>query len=171
MMKRLLILLIILLSLQSHPLSAQQRLRFSVGEFRQDPLALSARSDQYKRQDDNGTLYSIIKVKSDIPNDDMQSYRFEFGYINRCVELHDDTNELWVYVQKNAKQVSISREGYTTITFDLGTTIGAGCTYEMQLQVQTPEVKKRVLQFKVSPADEGAIVKVKREDSDGEYEL
>ena len=164
--------LILLLSLQVFSASAQQRLTFRVAEFHQDPLDLSARSEQYKRSDDNGSLYSIVKVTTDIAGDNLSAFHFDFGLMNSIPVIHEEDGELWIYVQKNAKTVTIRREGYMTINkYDLGLTIESGNTYVMKLSVQTPEVRKRVLQFKVTPANEGAIVKVKREGAEGDYEL
>ncbi len=154
------------------PLHAQQLLKFEVAEFKQDPYDLSARSDHHKKEDSSGSLYAIIKVKTDVENDDLSRYIFDFGLMSSLVEVHDDLQEIWVYVQKNAKRITIKREGYRTIDkHSLGTTIAAGNTYVMKLIVHTPVVQHRILQFKVSPANEGAIVKVKREESDGEYEV
>lgn len=172
MRHRLLILLTCLFALNVMSSQAQQKLKFRVASFKQDPLDLSARNEEFKKMDSNGSLYAIIKVKSDVEDDNLQSFRFNFGMMNSFVELHDDLDELWIYVQKNAKTVTISREGYITISkYDLQTTIAAGATYLMQLAVQTPRVQHRILQFKVSPADESAIVKVKREDSSDDFEL
>ena len=103
--------LIILLSLQAFPVSAQQRLTFRVADFHLNPLDLTARNDQFKRTDDDGKLYSIIKVTTDLPDDELQSYVFDFGLMNSFAEMHQDDGELWVYVQNNAKTVTIRRGG------------------------------------------------------------
>lgn len=50
-------------------------------------------------------------------------------------------------------------------------TIESGKTYRMKLSVQAPVIQQRILQFKVQPANEGAIVKVKKEESTEDYEL
>ena len=145
-------------------LSAQQLLRFSVAEFVQDPMDLTARSDQHKRTDTNGALYSIIKVKSNLPDDDLQAYRFDFGYMKSFVEHHPEAEELWVYVQKNAKVVSISRDGYISVSkYDLRTTIDAGATYNMQLSVAGPTLKMQMVMFRVKPSTAKAVVMVKGE--------
>ena len=107
--------LIILFLLQTSPLLAQQLRTFRVTDFHRDALALTARNEQYKKTDDSGSLYAIIKVKSDLPDDDLQSYRFDFGLMNSIVVHHPETEELWVYVQKNAKTVTISREGFVSV--------------------------------------------------------
>ena len=145
-------------------LSAQQLLRFSVAEFVQDPLDLTARSDQHKRSDANGALYAIIKVKSNLPDDDLQAYRFDFGLMNSFVEHHPEAEELWVYVQKNAKVVSISRDGYISVSkYDLRTTIDAGATYNMLLSVAGPTLKMQMVMFRVKPSTAKAVVMVKGE--------
>ena len=145
-------------------LSAQQLLRFSVAEFVQDPLDLTARSDQHKRSDTNGALYSIIKVKSNLPDDDLQAYRFDFGYMKSFVEHHPEAEELWVYVQKNAKVVSISRDGYISVSkYDLRTTIDAGATYNMLLSVAGPTLKMQMVMFRVKPSTAKAVVMVRGE--------
>lgn len=151
-------------------LAAQQRQRFSVASFEADPLDLTAREGQHAQKDDNGALYAIIKVTSNVPDDDINAFQFNFGNLYHKTVTHDD--ELWVYVQKNAKWVNIEREGYTPVRrYVLGTGIEAGKVYVMHLSVKEREVKHRILQFKVTPANEGAIVKVKRKGSNGEFEL
>ena len=156
------LLAIVLLVMQALPLCAQQLQRFSVSEFRQDPMDLSARNDQYKRTDDNGTLYSIIKVKSNLPDDDLQSYRFDFGLMNSFVVHHPEKEELWVYVQKNAKTVSIKRDGYVDVDkYDLRTTIDAGNTYVMRLSVTADVVFTQMVQFIVQPVGVRAAITVK----------
>ena len=154
--------LLSLFVLQSLPLCAQELQRFSVSEFRQDPMDLSARNDQYKRTDDNGALYSIIKVKSNLPDDDLQSYRFDFGLMNSFVVHHPEKEELWVYVQKNAKTVSIKRDGYVDVDkYDLRTTIDAGNTYVMRLSVTADVVFTQMVQFIVQPVGVRAAITVK----------
>ena len=151
----------ILLILQELPLCAQQLQRFSVAEFRQDPMDLTARGE-HKRTDDNGILYSIIKVKSDLPDDDLQAYHFDFGLMNSFVVHHPEKEELWVYVQKNAKTVSIKREGYIDVDkYDLRTTIDVGCTYVMRLSVTADVVFTQMVQFIVLPVGVRASISVK----------
>ena len=152
--------------------SAQQLQRFSVAEFVQDPLDLTARNDQYKRTDDDGKLYSIIKVKSNLADDDLQAYRFDFGLMNSFVVHHPESEELWVYVQKNAKTVSISRDGYISVSkYDLRTTIDAGCTYVMRLSVTGPQVYLQMVMFRIKPATAKAVVMVKSERQDAIEEM
>lgn len=154
------------------PLQAQQRLRFRIVDFELAEEDLTAQNEKYQELDPDGDRYAIVKVTSDNPDDDLKAYKFDFGtYIDvKKTEPHDDA--LWIWVRQGAKKISIRREGYTAINqHSLGLTIQKGRTYNLQLSAQMPEVKHRILQFKVTPADEGAIVKVKREDSDGDYEL
>ena len=135
-----------------------------MAEFVQDPMDLTARNDQYKRTDDDGKLYSIIKVKSNSADDDLQAYRFDFGLMNSFVVHHPEAEELWVYVQKNAKTVSISREGYISVNkYDLRTTIDTGRTYKMLLSVSGPQVYLQMVLFRVKPATAKAVVMVKSE--------
>ncbi len=142
------------------PVIAQQKLKFSVVSFELDQFDLTARNEQYKKVDGNGSLYAIIKVTSANPDDDLKAYNFNFGNMNSLVEQHD--GELWVYVQRNAKMVTISRQGYTTINrYDLQTTIEEGRTYTMQLSSQGPIVQKQMVFFQISPADSRAVVMVK----------
>lgn len=145
-----------------------QDLKFFVTKFEQDQFDMAARNAA--KDDGDGSLYAIIKVSSDIEDDDLSKFKFDFGYMKSIVEKHD--GQLWVFVQRNAKNVTIRREGYKTLqNYNLRQTIKAGCTYVMELSVQQPKVLQRVLQFKVTPPDEGAIVKVKPEDSNEDYEL
>lgn len=132
------------------PVIAQQKLKFSVVSFELDQFDLTAKNEQYKKVDGNGSLYAIIKVTSTNPDDDLKAYNFNFGNMNSLVEQHD--GELWVYVQRNAKMVTISRQGYTTINkYDLQTTIEEGRTYTMQLSSQGKVVKMQMVLFNVKP--------------------
>ncbi|MBP5771620.1 MAG: PEGA domain-containing protein [Bacteroidaceae bacterium] len=151
-------------------LSAQQLLKFSVASFQLDPFDQTALNPEFEKIDGSGYRYAIIKVTSDNPDDKLSAFLFNFFSLRHEVREHN--GELWVYVQKNAKRVTITRPGYMAVNrYDLGTAIQEGKVYTMQLSVQTPEVKHRILQFKVTPPDVAALVKVKREDSDGDYEL
>jgi formylglycine-generating enzyme required for sulfatase activity len=140
--------------------SAQQKLKFSVESFELDQFDLTARNEAYKKMDGNGSLYAIIKVTSSNPDDNLRAYHFNFGNMNSLIDVHD--GELWVYVQRNAKMVTISREGYTTVSrYDLQTTIEEGRTYTMRLTSQGPVVRKQMVMFNISPADSKAVVMVK----------
>ena len=156
--KRLLLLLLLIVG--TSVANAQQKLKFSVASFELDQFDLTAKNDAYKKVDGNGDLYAIIKVSSTNPDDDLRTYNFNFGNMNSMVEPHDA--ELWVYVQRNAKIVTISRAGYNPINrYDLHTTIEAGRTYTMQLSSQAPKVYTQMVQFNIQPATSGATVTVK----------
>ena len=114
---------------------AQQRLKFRVVDFSYDAFDQTARNERFKKIDGSGSPYAIVKVCSDNSDDDLRDYRFNFGNMNHIVEDHD--GELWLYVQKNAKIVTISRSGYATLHhYDLNTTIESGKTYRLKLSVQ-----------------------------------
>ena len=142
------------------------QLKFHVASFGEDQFDLAARDERFKKIDGSGSLYAIIKVSGD----DLKEYMFDFGNMNHLVEEHED--QLWVYVQKNAKQVTISRNGYTSLrNYDFRTTIESGKTYRMQLSAQEALVQHSILLFNVEPANANAIIKVKREGDSGDYQL
>ncbi|MDO4801524.1 MAG: PEGA domain-containing protein [Prevotellaceae bacterium] len=155
---------------------AQEKLDVSVVSFAEDQFSTTAQDKRYEKLDGNGDRYAIIKVKDVDEEADLSGFTFNFGALNSEVKKHDD--ELWVYVQRNAKTVTIKHSEYKTIEkYDLNTTILPGRTYVMQLTLSRVEkkivrdVKKQVLQFKVSPANEKAVVKVRKVGDKGEYEL
>ena len=132
------------------------QLKFHVAEFAADPFDLTARNDQYKKVDGSGSLYAIIKVSGD----DLKEYNFNFGNMNHEVTEHDGL--LWIYVQKNAKRVTIRRNGYAPLlNYDLQTTVEEGKTYRMKLSAQGPVVYMQMLMFQVQPADARASVIIK----------
>ena len=152
------------------PVSAQTKRSLSVASFQQDPFDGSARNPQFSRKDGNGDLFAIVKVKTTNPTDDLTAYNFNFGNMRHEVDAAHD-GELWLYVQRNARLVTITREGYTTINkYELSPAIEAGSTYVLVLNAQAPRVEKRILQFKVSPTQVDALVRVKREGSTQDYE-
>ena len=145
------------LLLSAEVCSAQSEKVFSIAEFVQDPFDLSGRGDTTKMVDGSGYLYSIVKVSSDDPEDKLLDYRFDFGMLKSIVKVVD--GELWVYVQKNAKQVSVSRQGYKTVhRFDLGYTLESGAVYRMKISVKKEAVGKAMLQFKITPAKSGIAI-------------
>lgn len=155
---------------------AQEKLDCSVVSFAVDPFSTAAQDKRYEMIDGNGDRYAIIKVKDVDGEADLSGFTFNFGTLNSVVKTHDD--ELWVYVQRNAKTVTIKHPEYKTIEkYDLNTTIQPGKTYIMQLTLSRVQktivrnVRKQVLQFKVSPANEKAVVKVKKAGEKGEFEL
>lgn len=156
--------------------NAQEKLDCSVVSFAVDPFSTAAQDKRYEMIDGNGDRYAIIKVKDVDGEADLSGLTFNFGTLNSVVKSHDDG--LWVYVQRNAKTVTIKHPEYKTIEkYDLNTTIKPGKTYIMQLTLSRVQktivrnVKKQVLQFKISPANEKAVVKVKKAGDKGEYEL
>ena len=152
------------------PVTGQNSLQMYVKGFEQDPTDLTPSNPNYRKKDGNGDVYAIIKVKSDAPGDDLNAYNFNFGMMSSTKEIHGD--ELWLYVQKNAKTVTITRPGYATIQrYDLKIAIQPACTYILTLSSHKPTVQSSILQFKVSPPDEQATVKVKREGSSDDYEI
>ena len=161
---------ILLLLLGILPVTGQNSLQMYVKGFEQDPTDLTASNPNYRKKDGNGDVYAIVKVKSDTPGDDLNAYNFNFGMMSSTKEVHGD--ELWLYVQKNAKTVTITRPGYATIQrYDLKIAIQPACTYILTLSSQKPTVQSSILQFKVSPPDKQATVKVKRENSSADYEI
>ena len=146
--------------------SSSGQLKFHVASFGEDQFDLAARDERFKKIDGSGSLYAIIKVSGD----DLKEYMFDFGNMNHLVEEHN--GKLWVYVQKNAKMVTIMRKGYTTIDkYDLHTTIEAGKTYVMQLSAQGPVIYTQMVMFQTEPKVVGAMVTVQREGDGSTKEL
>ena len=151
-------------------LYAQQKLKFAVESFEQDPFDTSARDKQYEKVDGSGSRYAIIKVSSTNPDDELKEYRFNFGNLRSSVVEHD--NELWIYVQRNAKMVTISRPGYVTLNrYDLQTTIEAGKNYILTLSSAGKRVLMQMVQFNVTPADSKAVVTIKKSTQGAQEEL
>ena len=133
--------------------------KLSIASFSLDQFDLTAKNEQYKKLDGNGTPFAIIKVTSSAPNDDLRAYQFNFGYMNHQVVEHN--GELWVYVQRNAKSVTISRPGFNTISkYDLGTTIEAGRTYNLKLLLTAKTLPTQWVVFSVRPTDAEATIKI-----------
>ena len=141
---------------------AQQKLTFRVADFSYDAFDQTARDERFRRYDGSGFLYAIVKVSGDSPADKLGEYRFNFGNMNHIVEDHD--GELWLYVQKNAKIVTITRNGYFPVNhYDLNTTIESGKTYRMKLSAQGPVIYTQMVMFEITPADSRAMITVTRE--------
>lgn len=140
--------------------SAQEKLKFHIVDFDVDPFDLSAKDPQYEKIDGNGDRFAIIKVTSNNPNDNLNEYNFNFGNMKHIVEDHDGV--LWLYVQRNAKLVTITRNGYIPINkYDLHTTIESGKNYVMSLSSEDKKVYTQMVQFNISPANSNAIIMVK----------
>ena len=144
---------------------------FSIVDFHQDPFATTAKSEEYGKQDGNGDQMAIIRVMSNDPSvsvGNWNAFMFNFGNMRHEAVVHGD--ELWVYVQKNARRVTITREGYAPIkNWDLNTTIQPGATYVMKisfdrvLRIVEKELTKQMLLIRVNPAVGGALVSLTRE--------
>lgn len=133
--------------------------KFSVSGFASDPFDLSARSTEYEKIDANGSRYAIIKVTSNNPDDKLGEYDFNFGNMNHRKEIRDGV--IWLYVQKNARRVTISRKNYQSVVYDFDTNIEAGANYTMMLSVSGTVVYTQMVEFDVRPLDVGAVVMVK----------
>lgn len=154
------------------PMSAQQRQRLTIERFALDPFDRTAQNERYQRMDSDERPMAIIKVSSTSHNDKLRSYSFDFGNIPHQVDSADhDDGTLWVYVARNAKLVTIRRQGYTTISkHDLGTTVEAGRTYTMVLSPEVRPLKFQMVQFNIRPTGVGATVAVKNEENDADFE-
>lgn len=143
---------------------AQDLLKFRVVDFSYDAFDQTARDERFKKIDGSGSLYAIVKLKGANPDDDLRDYNFNFGNMNHIVENHN--GEIWLYVQKNAKMVTITRNGYVQIShYDLKTTIESGKTYSMTLSAQGPVIYTQMVMFSITPADSKAIVTITKEES------
>ena len=153
----------LLLLLAAVPVTAQQK--FHIVSFDESPLDMTARDAQHEKIDGNGDRFAIVKVTSTSADDDLRAYNFDFGYMESLVESKG--SELWVYVQRNAKHVTITRSGYHAVSkYDLRTTIQPGCVYVMQLSPEAKRVQRQMLLFKVTPSDSEAFITYKNEASD-----
>ena len=150
-----------------------QNLKFDIVKFELNQLDGTASNAQYRKVDGSGNLYAVIKVRSTDGDEGLGEFMFNFNSLKSIVE--DKGDELWVYVQKNAKIVTISREGYTPLrNFDLKTTLQAGKTYNMEItydrveKVVKKELRMQMLSFKLTPAVEGAMVMYKEQGTDND---
>ncbi len=155
---------LLLLLLMAATTQAQQNRKFHVQSFEQNQFDTSARVKATEKYDGNGDRYSIIKVTSTNPDDDLMAYSFDFGMMNSLVEQHDD--ELWVYVQRNAKHVTIKRAGYATVrNYDLRTTIQPGQVFDMVLSPETAKIQKQMVYFKITQKDANVTIMFKLNES------
>lgn len=157
-------------------IDAQQKLQFSIFSFQADKFDTTANIGNHVEVDGSGNKYAIIKVSSNNPEDNITEYNFNFGNMASHVKEHD--GELWVYVQRNAKNVTISRSGYTTIgKYNLGMTIEAGQVYKMVLtsdriqQQIVYDVRMQMVMFQITPAVAGLTVMIKDQNTDGQTEI
>ena len=159
MLRRYAFLMLLLLFAVVMPADSQTLRKFSVASFEQDQFDTAAKG-AYKKMDANGSLYAIIKVTSNNPDDNLSEYHFNFSNV-RHEEVGKD-GELWVYVARNAKRVTITRKGFATIKgYDLETTIQPGVVYKMQLSVTATPVYTQMVQFNVKPANTKAVITIK----------
>lgn len=157
MMKKLL--LSFLLLLVATDLMAQQRLNLDVASFVLVETDMDAQAHQ--KLDADGRPMALIKVTSTNPDDNLQAYHFNFGYPKSEVGKYDG-EVLWLYVQRNAQQVSITRDGYASVrNRDLGLTIEGGRVYAMQLRSEAPKIYTQMVMFTINPANSRATVTVK----------
>lgn len=159
-MKKILSLLLLFICAASVTL-AQELREFSVTGFVEKPFDTSARDERYKIIDGNADLFSIIKLVAQTRGDDLRAYSFDFGMPESRIKEVD--GEVWVYVQRNAMRVTIKREGFKTVKYELSTTVQPGHVYEMTLRATPRVIKKRHLLFQVSPADSKAYIQYKAE--------
>ena len=146
---------LLFLLLLAAPLVAQPKI--TVVSFEENLLDMSAREKPTSRDDGTGALYSIIKVRSTNPEDDLKAYELDFEYLKDVQEMHNGV--LWVYVQNGAKTVTINREGYRTVErYNLKTTLQPGKVYDLTLSAEERKVKKQMVMFRVSPADADAVI-------------
>ncbi len=161
---------LLFLFLLALPLSAQQKQKFHVVSFQENTFDMSAREKPTSRDDGTGVLYAIIKVRSTDPDDDLKAYDLDFDYLKDVQEVHDGV--LWVYVQNGAKTVTISREGYHTISrYDLRTTLRPGKVYDLELKPEAQRVYKQPVWFKVTPADANATIMYRPNTPDAREEV
>ncbi len=158
---KIIILLPLLLAAVPSVYSQKSEGKFSIASFELSPLDLDASAGSATSiEDGNGDLFAIIKVTSNNPDDDLSSYNFNFGDMQDIEKPKD--GELWVYVQRNAKHVTITRNGYRPIkNYEFGFTIQPGRVYSMSLSVTAPTVYRQMLQFNVEPAGVKATVFVR----------
>ena len=139
---------------------AQNLPEISVVSFTEKPFDTSARDDRYKIVDGNGELFSIIKLVSATPDDDLRAYSFDFGLCESRVK--DADGEVWIYVQRNAMRATIKRTGYKAVkNYELNTTVQPGKVYEMVLSAEALKVQKQMVLFKISPVSSNATVMYK----------
>ena len=143
--------------------SAQQKM--SIESFTHDPMDLAAKD---AKTDVNGDKYALVKVRPAAAE-----FQFTFGYMKCVVDENPHDDETWLWVQKNARRVTIKRQGYKTISNqDLGMTLQAGQTYILQLTSEELQLRKAFLKFVVEPAEVSATVKYKPYSADdSEYTL
>ncbi len=152
------------------PAFSQQKLRFHIDSFKENPLDLSAREAPTSRDDGTGELYAIIKVTSTDPYDDLNAYSFDFGKLKHVPEMKN--GELWLYVQYGAKNISIARKGYLPVNREsLNTTLQPGRVYDMTIRPEAKKVQRQMLLFEVSPKDADVFITYKGSAPGEDYKI
>lgn len=146
-------------------LAYAQGQKIYLDKFERDDFSTTAKDNP--KYDGSGNLYSIIKVRTNNGTAVSREFKFSFGNMaSSDAGQHED--EVWLYVQKNARKISISRTGFVPLKdIDLGMTVEAGKTYILTLSYVEPQdiVKKQWLAFSITPTDVNAVIKVKRDDA------
>ena len=149
-------LLSVVLMLLPFVLAAQQKI--SITAFTMDPLDQAAKT--YAKKDVNGDLYALIKVRPACDD-----FIFKFGYMKSLPDEVRHPGETWIYVQKNARRISMSGEGYEPLmNEDLGQTLNEGTTYILEWKAskpkedETPAMTWQFVLFRVAAPD--AVVRV-----------
>ena len=164
-MKKILLIFALLLGVVAGAF-AQAQPKISVLGFDEKPFDTTAKSERYKIVDGNGNLFSIIKLLSNNPNDDLSAYSFDFGLCESRIRQVD--GEVWVYVQRNAMHATIKREGYKTVKYELNTTVQSGKVYEMTLSCEAVTVKHQMVRFNLTPSVANAMILYRNEAANGE---
>lgn len=148
-----------------------QAQKIYIESFTHDPSDRAAK--EYQKEDSNGNLYALVKVRTIDGSPVSSAFMFNFFSLSHLNDgLHD--GEVWLYVQKTARKVRITREGFVPIqNADLGQTLEAGETYILELSYVEPQlrVQKQWLRFDISPADVGAVLQVRKAESSDDYEI
>ena len=155
-MKKRNIILALLFCLCATAAMAQSTPELIVVSFEEKAFDTAARDSRYKIVDGNGDLFSIIKLRSTTPDDNLRAYSFDFGLCESRIKEVD--GEVWVYVQRNAMRATIKHDGYKTLKYELNTTVQPGKVYEMVLAREALKVQKQMVHFKLTPAVANATI-------------
>ena len=148
---------------------AQNLSEFTVVSFEEKPFDTAARDERYRIVDGNAQLFSIIKLVSNNPNDNLLAYSFDFGLLESRIKEVD--GDVWVYVQRNATHVTIKRDGYRPVKFDLPVTVQPGQVFEMVLSAEALPIYRQTLQFSIEPANIKAVVMYRNSASGAQLQL
>ena len=169
-MKKQNVILFLLLFFCTTVATAQNLPEITVVNFEENPTDMTAKNGRYSVKDGNGNLFSIIKLVSVNDGDDLRSYFLEFGnYCEGRREIVDD--EVWWYVQCNARHITIKREGYKSREYDLPVTVHTGQVFELVLSAEALPVYRELLQFNIKPANAKATVMYRSADADAQLQF